>query len=82
VLGFEPLADKWAAFGWHVQRVDGNDLPRVVAAFVGAVGELMAVGDGKHIGPAERLADVALALHLAHAQGETADAMGARGKKR
>ena len=32
-LGFEPLADKWAAFGWHVQRVDGNDLPAVVAAF-------------------------------------------------
>jgi transketolase len=33
VLGFEPLADKWAAFGWHVQRVKGNDLPAVVAAF-------------------------------------------------
>jgi len=33
VLGFEPLADKWAAFGWHVQRVDGNDLAAVVAAF-------------------------------------------------
>jgi transketolase len=33
VLGFEPLADKWAAFGWHVQRVDGNDLPAVVKAF-------------------------------------------------
>jgi len=33
VLGFEPLGDKWAAFGWHVQRVDGNDLPKVVAAF-------------------------------------------------
>ncbi|HUD35067.1 MAG TPA: transketolase [Variovorax sp.] len=33
VLGFEPLADKWAAFGWHVQRVDGNDLEAVVAAF-------------------------------------------------
>jgi transketolase len=33
VLGFEPLADKWAAFGWHVQRVNGNDLPAVVAAF-------------------------------------------------
>ena len=33
VLGFEPLADKWAAFGWHVQRVEGNDLPAVVAAF-------------------------------------------------
>ena len=24
---------KWAAFGWHAQRVDGNDLPAVVAAF-------------------------------------------------
>ena len=33
VLGFEPLADKWAAFGWHVQRVDGNDLGAVAQAF-------------------------------------------------
>ncbi|MFS2162516.1 transketolase [Variovorax sp. Varisp62] len=33
IMGFEPLADKWTAFGWHVQRVDGNDLPAVVAAF-------------------------------------------------
>jgi transketolase len=33
VLGFEPLADKWAAFGWHVQRVKGNDLAAVVDAF-------------------------------------------------
>jgi len=33
VLGFEPLADKWAAFGWHVQRVRGNDLAAVVDAF-------------------------------------------------
>jgi transketolase len=33
VMGFEPLADKWAAFGWFVQRVDGNDLPAVLAAF-------------------------------------------------
>ncbi len=33
VLGFEPLADKWAAFGWFVQRVNGNDLPAVLTAF-------------------------------------------------
>jgi transketolase len=33
VMGFEPLVDKWAAFGWHVQRVNGNDLGAVVAAF-------------------------------------------------
>jgi transketolase len=33
VLGFEPLVDNWFAFGWHVQRVDGNNLAAVVAAF-------------------------------------------------
>jgi transketolase len=33
VLGFEPLHDKWAAFGWHVQRVNGNDLAAVLHAF-------------------------------------------------
>jgi transketolase len=33
IMRFEPVVDKWAAFGWHVQRVDGNDLPAVVAAF-------------------------------------------------
>ena len=33
VMGFEPLADKWAAFGWHVQRLDGNDIEAVRDAF-------------------------------------------------
>jgi transketolase len=33
VMAFEPLSDKWAAFGWYVQRVDGNDLPAVLEAF-------------------------------------------------
>lgn len=33
VLGFEPLADKWASFGWHVERCNGNDLPAVIQAF-------------------------------------------------
>lgn len=33
VMGFEPLADKFASFGWHVQRVDGNHLSAVVRAF-------------------------------------------------
>ncbi|MFP1631653.1 transketolase [Zhengella sp. ZM62] len=28
-----PEEAKWAAFGWHAQRVDGNDLDAVVAAF-------------------------------------------------
>nr|WP_233889988.1 transketolase [Paraburkholderia flagellata] len=33
VLAFEPLADKWTSFGWHVERVNGNDLPALVEAF-------------------------------------------------
>jgi transketolase len=33
VMAFEPLVDKLNTFGWYVQRVDGNDLDAVVAAF-------------------------------------------------
>jgi len=33
VMNFEPLAPKWEAFGWHAQRVDGNDIPALVKAF-------------------------------------------------
>lgn len=36
MMGFEPLADKMRAFGWFVQRIDGNDLDAVVAAFEAA----------------------------------------------
>jgi transketolase len=33
VLNFEPVDAKFAAFGWHVQRVNGNDLAALVRAF-------------------------------------------------
>jgi transketolase len=33
VTGFEPLAARFESFGWHVQRVDGNDIDALVAAF-------------------------------------------------
>ena len=33
VLRTEPVLDKWQAFGWHALRVDGNDIPALVAAF-------------------------------------------------
>ena len=33
VMGFEPLVAKCEAFGWYTQRIDGNDLAAVVAAF-------------------------------------------------
>jgi transketolase len=33
VLNSEPLPEKWEAFGWHAQRVDGNDVGALVRAF-------------------------------------------------
>lgn len=33
VMNFEPLAEKWQAFGWFVQRVNGNDIDAVAEAF-------------------------------------------------
>jgi len=39
MMGFEPLREKMEAFGWFTQRVDGNDLDAVVAAFDAAKAE-------------------------------------------
>lgn len=33
VLGIEPVEEKWRAFGWNTQRVDGNDPAALLAAF-------------------------------------------------
>ena len=33
MLCSEPLQEKWQAFGWYTQRVDGNDIDAVVTAF-------------------------------------------------
>ncbi|AZD02448.1 transketolase [Pseudomonas chlororaphis] len=33
ILSFEPIVERWQAFGWFTQRVDGNDLQALVAAF-------------------------------------------------
>ncbi|MDO8692764.1 MAG: transketolase [Sheuella sp.] len=33
IMRFEPVADKWNAFGWFVQRVNGNDIDAVRQAF-------------------------------------------------
>ena len=32
-LALEPFADKWRAFGWHAQVVDGHDIAALRAAF-------------------------------------------------
>ncbi len=33
VLRIEPLVTKWESFGWRAIRVDGNDIPGLLAAF-------------------------------------------------
>ena len=32
-LAFEPLGEKWRAFGWETWRVDGNDISALLTAF-------------------------------------------------
>lgn len=32
VMELEPFADKWRAFGWHVQEVDGHDHAKILTA--------------------------------------------------
>lgn len=41
VMPLEPLADKWRAFNWHVQEIDGHNFEDIIAA----VGEAQAVFD-------------------------------------
>jgi transketolase len=33
VVGLEPLADKWRAFGWQVSEVDGHDVDALLGTF-------------------------------------------------
>ena len=35
IMGLAPLADKWRAFGWRVEEIDGHDLAAIAAAFAG-----------------------------------------------
>ncbi len=32
IMNVEPVHEKWAAFGWDTQRIDGNDIAAIVAA--------------------------------------------------
>ncbi|MBH3438501.1 transketolase [Pseudomonas luteola] len=46
ILAFEPIVDRWQAFGWYTQRIDGNDLGALVTAFDNA---------RQHTGPQPRV---------------------------
>jgi transketolase len=44
VLRTEPVTEKWEAFGWYTQRVDGKDVGALLAAFDNAAAQAAAVG--------------------------------------
>ncbi|MFH1459815.1 MAG: transketolase [Candidatus Omnitrophota bacterium] len=33
IMGIEPVADKWKAFGWQVIEIDGHNIAEILAAF-------------------------------------------------
>jgi transketolase len=39
ITTIEPIADKWAAFGWHVTDLDGHDVDKIGAALADAAQE-------------------------------------------
>ncbi len=32
IMNIDPLADKWEAFNWDVQEIDGHDIPKILSA--------------------------------------------------
>jgi transketolase len=44
VLRTEPVTEKWEAFGWYTQRVDGNNMGELLTAFDNAAAQAAAVG--------------------------------------
>ncbi|MFX8358744.1 transketolase, partial [Acinetobacter baumannii] len=43
VMSVEPIGDRFASFGWAVQRIDGHDLKAIMATLDG----LKPAGEGK-----------------------------------
>ncbi len=33
IMGIEPLADKWKAFGWHVVEINGHNIKEILSAY-------------------------------------------------
>ena len=45
IMGLEPLGDKWRAFGWHVQEIDGHN----IALILDALGKAAVAGSKPHV---------------------------------
>ncbi|MGW9414823.1 transketolase [Arthrobacter cupressi] len=57
VLRTEPVTEKWEAFGWYTQRVDGNDVGALLAAFDNIASRSAAQGSAAQGQPSVILCD-------------------------
>ncbi len=64
VMSYEPLEDRWAAFGWSVKTIDGNDIEAVTAAL-----DAVPFEKGK---PSVIIADTVKSKGLSFAEGNAA----------
>lgn len=77
VMGVEPIEQRFAAFGWETQRIDGHDLDAILAA----LGKLKPAGTGKPQlivadtikGRGVKRMELSLQWHVANLAGEDYD---------
>jgi transketolase len=77
VMGVEPIHERFAAFGWDTQRIDGHDFD----AILGALGKLAPAGTGRPQlivadtikGRGVKRMELSLQWHVANLAGEDYD---------
>lgn len=77
IMGIEPVHERFAAFGWDVQRVDGHDLPSVMGAFdnlpKGTTGKPQAIVFDTVKGRGVKRMEMSLDWHVGNLVGEDYD---------
>ena len=77
VMGIEPVHERFAAFGWDVQRVDGHDLPSIMGAFEalpeGTTGKPQAIVFDTVKGRGVKRMEMSLDWHVGNLAGEDYD---------
>ena len=77
IMGIEPVHDRFAAFGWDVQRVDGHDLDAVMGAFgnlaTGTTGKPQAIVFDTVKGRGVRRMEMSLDWHVGNLVGADYD---------
>ncbi len=77
IMAIEPVHKRFAAFGWDVQRIDGHDLPSILAAFdalpQGAQGRPQAIVADTVKGRGVKRMEMSLDWHVGNLVGEDYD---------